>query len=604
MPLLILDTICFGDKHDRDATVKEMLEVLSCSQKEFKEKMEVQRAVSMVFVIIETFQSWVDAEIEERFSSRRSLKSYPINRASDQNNHSEKSNWPTDESILVIEALLKAIPSSLCAKAAADVGMFAQSLRYLEIEARKKYIDVYETVLISDTEKSETFNSGFTNTKYLDLRLAHLLFGELNDCDSMNAISKVCKQQGIIEDIREKEANGDWDGVLKLCEQASQSPKLLSKETSQLSRKNLSLEEQVRIAYLKALLELGQLDSALNQVGGMISKSRDNLSPSLSLYNDFISMDLLIPYAVQASWRLSRWDVLDTLLNSPSYKLNPNACQKIDLDGHYHLALGRSILDLHNKNAENLGFALKTARQEIMQSLSVAARENYNRIHPYLLKLHCLREIEDSCSFFCNPSSVHDTYNKFNNLVSTDWHWQSRINSVGSNTTASIDIIKTRLALARLSTNSEVEASLWLEAGKKARKGGLYHLADTCLSHAANIYQSLKECTTSTNRIDIQAGEVILQLAKIKHASGNSTDALLMIKHNEFDGLLLSKSEEARDKEIEAINVDGRLNILVRSALQATEWMVESGLKSGSEVIARYKLLNAMSPKWEQGEIF
>ena len=39
-----------------------------------------------------------------------------------------------------------------------------------------------------------------------------------------------------------------------------------------------------------------------------------------------------------------------------------------------------------------------------------------------------------------------------------------------------------------------------------------------------------------------------------------------------------------------------------RYTLQATEWMVESGLQSGSEAIERYEILSTIAPKWERGE--
>jgi len=609
MPLLILDTICFGDESERDAVVKEFFEVLSSSNEDeihSMEKMELQKAVTLVFTIMETFQSWIDIEIEERFSSRRPMKSYPIN-ASD-NHQTEKSDWPTDESIVVIEALLRAIPLSLCAKAALNVGMFAQALRYLEVEARKKNIDAYDAALMIDLEQDESIDVVLKNSKHLDLGLAHIIFGELNDYDSMNAVSNRSTQQDVIEQIREKEANTDWDGVLKLCEHASQNAYYQKEGLSPRSRKarqNPTREEVVKTSYLKALLELGHLDSTLNQVTGMLSKPEQINTSFAETTNGAISPDSLIPFAVQASWRLSRWDSLDKLLNIPTIK-DFNSV-RIGLEGHYDLSLGKAMLGLHNRNEYDVLSSIRFARQEIMQSLSIAARENYNRTQPYLLKLHCLREIEDTSSFFCISNSTNVSCDLFKDLAITDWQWQARIDSVGTNTGASIDIITTRLALSRLASNTSLEASMWLEAGKKARKGGLYHVAETCLSHASALYHNLQEYSINdqisvADRIDIQKSEVVLQLAKIKHAMGKSTDALLMVKHDEFDGILRTKSEDLKAKSIDIIKNNGRLKIVARSALQATEWMVESGLKSGSEVMARYNLLNHMSPKWEQGK--
>ena len=188
-------------------------------------------------------------------------------------------------------------------------------------------------------------------------------------------------------------------------------------------------------------------------------------------------------------------------------------------------------------------------------------------------------------------------------MTNTDWGWDDRLNTVGTNTSASIHIITTRLALARISSNSVIEASLWLDAGKKARKGGLYHVAENCLSHADAVYRHLQtrsstESTPTSDHLDIHASEVSLQLAKIKHAMGKSTEALSMVNLDDFDRLLQTKTEI-----LDKMKKDDRLKLVGRSALQATEWMVESGLKSGSEVIARYKFLNKILPEWERGTV-
>jgi serine/threonine-protein kinase ATR len=622
LPLLVLDTICFGGDAGRVATADEMRGVLSCCLNGHKamDKMELQKAIAVVFMIIETFQSWADVEIEDRFSSQRSSKSYNPRETRNSKDLEEKSDWPSEISVELIGELLKKIKLSLCAKAAAHAGMFAQSLRFLEVQARKSNAnDLYDATVsigIDDKESIKPVTSHLPHTSYgqgIDLSLAHLLFGELNDCDSMNAVSKCRRQPDIIENIREKEAYTDWDGVLRLCEQASQI-RLLQKNKEEHMHNYIRTNsrntesEYLDIAYLKALLELGQLDSAFNQVRGMLPVAHEGGKPTFRLCNENVSMDLLVPYAVQASWRLSRWDALAQLLNVSS----PNnsdwkTIQKVDLDGQYNMALGRSMLNLHKKNETGVMDALENARKAIIPPLSVVARENYIRTYPYLLKLHCLREIEDSCGVLCQSNSSDEISKQFINLTEMDWGWKARLDTAGTNTSASIHIITTRLALARLSSNLPIEASLWLDAGKRARKGGLYHVAENCLSHADAIYQHLQakcldEGASSMAHLNIRASEVSLQLAKIKHSMGKSTEALLMVRQEDFD-LLQTKTDESRSKAVDILKKDGRLEFFARRALQATEWMVESGLKSGSEVMARYRLLNDISPGWERGRV-
>ena len=46
------------------------------------------------------------------------------------------------------------------------------------------------------------------------------------------------------------------------------------------------------------------------------------------------------------------------------------------------------------------------------------------------------------------------------------------------------------------------------------------------------------------------------------------------------------------------------LGVFVRSALQSTRWMVESGLKGDAEISARFRIIHRVDPKFEKGENF
>ncbi len=603
LPLLILDNICFGDIRDRNTVLVELKEVLSCCSEcpERLDKIELQKSVAVVFMVIETFQRWVDTEIEEKYSKQRASRSYSTkpSRVSGEN---PKSTWSPDDSVGLIEELLDKIPLALCAKAAYHVGMFAQSLQYLEIESRKRNVrNIYE--LVSEEQKDDSSIEGKSHSmnsyEGVDLSLAHILFGELNDCDSMQAVSRCRKRQDIIETIREKEATAEYADVLALCEQASQ-VYWLQNTTNGASHINSNINDAnadfLGISHINALLELGHLDSALNHVKGKASHSRKRDSQK-------VASEVLIPYGVEASWRLGLWDDLEEFVGPlvKSEPFNETAKNLFDFDGQYKIAMGQTMFALQRKNEVGVVDAIRCAREAIIPNLSVAAGENYIRAYPYLLKLHCLREIEDASKILLEDKKCEMT-SQFAEHTSEGWSWNSRLDTVGSNTSALLHITTTRLALTRLSRNYEIEASLWLNAGKQARKGGLYHVAHNCLSHADKMYRQLQTSDLSNSVDPLHISEVNMQLAKMKHAFGNSTEALLMVKQDHFDQLLLAKTDSALNKGVEEMRDAGSLEYFCRSALQATEWMVESGLKSGSEVTARYKLLTKISPKWERGK--
>jgi hypothetical protein len=45
------------------------------------------------------------------------------------------------------------------------------------------------------------------------------------------------------------------------------------------------------------------------------------------------------------------------------------------------------------------------------------------------------------------------------------------------------------------------------------------------------------------------------------------------------------------------------INRFSRRLLQSTRWMVEGGIKGGSEVIERFRIVQRLSPQWEKGKV-
>jgi len=393
----------------------------------------------------------------------------------------------------------------------------------------------------------------------------------------MTAILQCRKEQNVMDQILHKIRYEDWESVLRLCELASQV-------------KNLSPINRITVldSQMRALLKMGHFDSMLKQINGMTESkgSEDKL--------DKEHEHLLLAYAVNASWQLGRWDTLNHLVG----KLQNKNISGMHPDQEYSFALGKAMLRLNNRQHNELPQVLKEARHAIIPPLSVVANEDYHRALPYIVRLQCLREIEDINIALLENSSTSDilggTFKKDSHLSSFDG-------------TIDFDLLSARLAMARIISDKELEASLWLHAGVKARKEGMFHISENSLAHADALYDYLKinanECSQiSTN---INAGEAKFQQAKLKHANGHSTEALQMIKVQDFE-MLLNNNEQDRDltdlrRKLEKNN--GMMSF-ARNALQATEWMIQSGLQSGSEVIERYKLLCTLTPSWERGKCF
>ena len=64
LPLLILDSICFGENHVKDSSLTELRNALSVkTDQNIMPKAEHQKSITTVFMVIETLKAWSDDEI-------------------------------------------------------------------------------------------------------------------------------------------------------------------------------------------------------------------------------------------------------------------------------------------------------------------------------------------------------------------------------------------------------------------------------------------------------------------------------------------------------------------------------------------------------------
>jgi len=566
--------------------VNELRSVLSELETATMDKLERQKSVECVFTILQTLLYWAESEVEERHKKQRLGKYERPKGASNSQSNSELPVWPPDESITVIEDLIGSVPFDLCAKAASSVGMHARSLQFLEMHSRRfetkavfdeEAVDEVQTANIQDSKSGDKQLLKATHTLHMDVGLAHRLLGELSDRDSMSALLHCEDEVNLFDQIYEKKNYKDWDSVLRLCEL-----------TTQIETPSAAEKFDLENSLLEALLELGHFESVLNQINGAISynsnKCIENLGPK----------GKLLPHAVKASWQLGRWDTLENLVNLVGSELQSSLQISLNHDQEFDFAVGKALLHLQRNRLTNIPAALEEARNAIMPPLSVVANEDYPRAYPYLLKLQFLREIEDASKVISRNSSI-------NNVPQNVLKQSSRTETLDAET--SIDIIAVRLALARIGSDLQEEAFLWLSAGRKARKEGLFHVAANSLSHANAIYHRLTQ--NPDPDISRYRSEVNLQLAKVKYANGQTAEAIQMLNDKALDKILqCDRQDQELANLMERLEGDNLAFSFARYTLQATEWMVESGLQSGSEAIERYEILSTIAPKWERGEDF
>ena len=130
--------------------------------------------------------------------------------------------------------------------------------------------------------------------------------------------------------------------------------------------------------------------------------------------------DVVAPFAMEASWRLGRWDMLEHLLEvttgtvamgarggPPSSSSSLSSLLRRDesssiadtdqnMQRSYMVHTAVALLALHHGEITSMHAALSDARMDVMGALSAASMESYDQAYPMLLKLHSLHEIEES----------------------------------------------------------------------------------------------------------------------------------------------------------------------------------------------------------------
>lgn len=607
LPLLVLDRLCFGESQDRSVIIEELCNVFAFHPNDNTaatrlNQSERRKAVNTAFMIIETLQTWAEQETEEIQRYSRSLASSRCY----SNDATARGAWPADESTFQIHEMLAKIPLLLRAEAAASVGMYARALRLLEMAARDSVVDHIFNSTIEEqrgrSPKGKRISSrslGQESVTGTNLIWMKDVLAELNDCDTMVAIDEdnrlLHPVERTMDSIRKNEASGNWEAALRDYERIQQLHSIKNNDA------------KIQLGSLRCLLELGQFESVINQVRGLsifeLLGSKEGHAPKEALAK---------PFAVEAAWRLGRWSTLSELLHEEGAS-SPGTRQHLGPEGTYQMAQGEAMLAMQEKKSDTVGSAVGIARQAVMDSLSSLARESYSRAYPYIVRLHCLRELEDASDFLCLAEGSNPvTFSELTESVSRDgWGWQKRLELVAPSNAATV--INTRLALARLAEDSVLEGSLFLSVGKNARKKGLFNIAADSLAQAEAAFNAVPE-NRKIEEVDNLLGMVKMQLAKLKHDAGESTSALKMLGEDDINhlvelnadtarSLILSQEAELFGNDTTARPDDGTLvERFARRVLQSTQWMVEGGLKDGAEIISRFRLINKIAPTMEKGK--
>ena len=616
-PLLVLNRISYGTAVEIRSIRREIIDLLEFNStlSESMSQTERQKAVNTVFVLIETLSHWAEREEEEKskLNSRKSSTSRSGRRKSETidltGSKTDVASWDSGKCIERIAQVIGEIPLSLQAKAAAAVDMHARALRLIEMDSRLQVVDKVFGI------DASTLRYPFDLEK-IDQSMLKDTLGKLCDPETLGALNVETKiaspHSKVRESIRQHEADGEWEAALQDYESAMQLDSGLVKAGNWALRKGS----------LRCLTEIGHLDSVLNQVKGIFKTPQDEAVGVAAL-------------GVEAAWRLGRWDDLSELVNHTK-KNEHYGRLKSDGDENFGIAFGDAILGLKRRDPDSVISSVKSARDAVMQSLAGAARESYSRSYPDLVKLHCLREIENANEYFSadgNDTKEEDLSFGARFEMDDSSSWKGRLDLASPKGMGAI--INTRIALARIANDHGAEGRLFLELGRRSRKNGQFSMAANYFSQAEAVAKRMivpagdpDKHRQSLRNISALVYPLTIQVAKLKHAVGDSSAALRLLGQEgvqqvhermmplvRADGdntellKLATQFEVGQTKHVTGSSAaveddsDALVMRFVGRLLKLTHWNVQGGLHAGAETKARFRTILKLAPDWEKGTV-
>ncbi|XP_072852125.2 serine/threonine-protein kinase ATR [Pogona vitticeps] len=362
------------------------------------------------------------------------------------------------------------------------------------------------------------------------------LYAAMHEPDGVEGVSAIRKAEPTLkEQILEHESIG------------------LLRDATACYDRAIQLEPEQIIHYhgvMKSMLGLGQFSTVVTQVNGVLAK-RPEWTPELNAYR------------VEAAWKLTQWDSLESYLAADG-KSNT-----------WSVRLGELLLSAKKKEAATFYDTLKVVRAEQIVPLSAASfeRGSYQRGYEYIIRLHMLCELEHSIAPMLLQSHSDGGKDSLN--------WHARIEMTQNSYRAKEPILALRRALLSLSKRedfSEQMGECWLQSARVARKAGHHQTAYNALLNAG----------------ESKLSELYVERAKWLWSKGEAHQGLIVLQK----GVELCFPDGKVPSDTKSKLIHGQALLLVG------RFMEETANFESNAVMKKYKDVTVCLPEWENGHFY
>eukprot|EP01124_Arcella_intermedia_P030798 TRINITY_DN6811_c0_g1_i1.p1 TRINITY_DN6811_c0_g1~~TRINITY_DN6811_c0_g1_i1.p1 ORF type:complete len:1336 (-),score=309.61 TRINITY_DN6811_c0_g1_i1:7-3633(-) len=396
-----------------------------------------------------------------------------------------------------VRLLLQEIPQRTMVNASYNCKAYYRSLMHYELHLKQQSDKVDTQQIISN-----------------DIGFLQKIYAGMDEPDCLIGLLSMKTGATLEEQITKWEASENWRNVLMGYDQILK----LSPDDPHLL--------QGRLMCLKSM--------GLHQL--MLDLSEKILS-DLSLKQHHKS---ILPFAIQASWNLENWILLEKYLKQPR-------------EYDFEASVGELLTAIRNKDRTKFDSLMKSTIEKIISRIKI------QRVYPLLTELHILNEME---SAFDTQSKVEPT--------SVSKNWKNRLLITQPLFKTREPILSVRSKLCSILHIKE-DINIWLDIAKEARKGEQLERASYALSKANTF--------TITPRF-------ILEKAKWLWSIGNQYQAVHLLQ-TEIDrwGTVTFQKSVQLNKHLSPIPEEMmRIDI----TLCLAKWMERSGLETQDRILQLY----------------
>ncbi|XP_071844608.1 serine/threonine-protein kinase ATR-like isoform X2 [Apostichopus japonicus] len=509
----ILQHVLIDSNQEQKAEIQdEILAVLRHDDGKARE--ESHLSAQTVFSVLDHLTRWKQQRAQELMSLAKTQSKAALAKAA---SHDQ------DAGILAVTKFLKQIPQDVLSRASYQCKAYARALMH------------FEAHLKSDGNNLQNH-----------LPFLQKIYVALDEPDGVLGVSATRMVKPTLNDqILDHESKGKLGEAQACYEQAIQ-----------LEPNHLGNHQGL----LKSLMDLGQLNTALNLVNGVLADK-----PALT--------SQLNAYRVEACWKLSRWDSLETHL------------QKETSTSDWRIGLGRILLAVKNKDLSEFEKQLKVVRSAQMGPLSAASMEkgSYQRGYEFITRLHMLSDLERGLKQLVSSEVGEDSRSRrADERLFSEWNNRLAL------TQASFRVQEPLLCMRRIilglfdpnnhpSVKQEIGQS-WLKSAKVARKANQMQTAYSFLLNAS--YYSLPE--------------FFLEKAEWLWNKGDGHQALICLQNGVAEHFPPSKMQQnlkQREAHAKALLLIGRC-------------MEDTAKFESNSVMKQYKEVSDVHPEWEDGYFY